>query len=211
MGNPWLKVPLTDYEGHMALPGIGQTQLLADILAGAIERFSPQSVAVLGCAGGNGFERIPPNVFRVVGVDLNPRYVAEVETRFRGRLNGLELIAGDIQGKEVSFAPVDLVFAGLVMEYVDVGIVMAKIGTLLTTPGHLVSVLQLPSAEHAPVSPSPFSSVQAVGEIMRLVVPAQLQDVAESRGLVLIDSRTVTSVAGKKFQVQAFTKTPSPP
>jgi len=53
----------------MAWPGVGQAQLLSDVFARAIEQFSPQSVAVPGCAGGNGFERIPPSVSRVVGVD----------------------------------------------------------------------------------------------------------------------------------------------
>ena len=28
-GNPWLTIPLADYEAHMALPQVGQAQLLA--------------------------------------------------------------------------------------------------------------------------------------------------------------------------------------
>jgi hypothetical protein len=30
MRNPWLAIPLADYEGQMALPEIGQAQMLAD-------------------------------------------------------------------------------------------------------------------------------------------------------------------------------------
>jgi hypothetical protein len=32
MRNPWLDIPLADYEGHMALPAIGQSRLIADQL-----------------------------------------------------------------------------------------------------------------------------------------------------------------------------------
>ena len=30
MSNPWLDIPLADYEAHMALPSIGQSRLIAD-------------------------------------------------------------------------------------------------------------------------------------------------------------------------------------
>ena len=69
--NPWLTIPLADYEAHMALPQVGQAQLLADLFAAELHARSPSSVAVLGCAGGNGFERAP-STLRVVGVDVAP-------------------------------------------------------------------------------------------------------------------------------------------
>ena len=134
MNNPWLDVPLADYEGHMALPGIEQAQLLSDIFAGVLAKFSPRSVAVIGCAGGNGFDRIPPAISRVVGVDLNPRFVAEIEARFRDRIENLELMVGDIQSHEVSFAPVDLIFLGLILEYVNVESVMARMPSMGDVP-----------------------------------------------------------------------------
>jgi S-adenosylmethionine:diacylglycerol 3-amino-3-carboxypropyl transferase len=86
MNNPWLNIPLTDYEGHMALQGIEQAQMLSDIFAEAIAKFQPQSIAIIGSAGGNGFERIPPTVSRVVGVDLNPHFVAETKIRIDSRI-----------------------------------------------------------------------------------------------------------------------------
>src|SRR5438309_637460 len=52
MGNPWLQIPLTDYEGHMSLPYVAQADLLADLFGLALQRHLPDSVAVLGCAGG---------------------------------------------------------------------------------------------------------------------------------------------------------------
>jgi hypothetical protein len=56
--NPWLDIPLEDYEGHMALPEIVQAQLLADELESAVHSHAPSSVAIVGCSGGNGVERL---------------------------------------------------------------------------------------------------------------------------------------------------------
>jgi len=210
MNNPWLDVPLADYEGHMALPGIEQAQLLSDIFAGVLAKFSPRSVAVIGCAGGNGFDRIPPAISRVVGVDLNPRFVAETEARFRDRIENLELMVGDIQSHEVSFAPVDLIFLGLILEYVNVESVMARMPSMVTARGHIVTVLQLPTVGHKQVSPSPFKSVHSVGEGMHLVRPTRLQESAAVHGYIELESRNVVSQGGKPFQVQAFGMPPNP-
>jgi SAM-dependent methyltransferase len=210
MNNPWLDVPLADYEGHMALPGIEQAQLLSDIFAGVLAQFSPRSVAVIGCAGGNGFDRIPPAISRVVGVDLNPRFVAETETRFRDRIENLELMVGDIQSHEVSFAPVDLVYLGLILEYVNVESVMARMPSMLTARGHIVTVLQLPDVGDQQVSPSPFKSVHSLGGVLHLVAPARLQDSVEARGYTQLESRNVVSQGGKQFQVQVFGMSPNP-
>ena len=43
--NPWLTIPLADYEAHMALPQVGQAQLLADLFAALVlEYVEPESV-----------------------------------------------------------------------------------------------------------------------------------------------------------------------
>ena len=210
MNNPWLDVPLEEYEGHMSWPAVGQAQLLSDVFSRAIEQFSPRSVAVLGCAGGNGFERIPSSVSRVVGVDLNPQFIAETGARFRGRFKDLELIVGDIQSNETSFAPVDLMFVGLVLEYVNVETVIARVPSMLGAAGKLVTVLQLPNVGHFHVSPSPFSGVQPIEKVLSFVPPPHLQKVAEAQGCVQLESHTIASVAGKQFQVQVFAMTPNP-
>ncbi len=41
--NPWLTIPLADYEAHMALPQVGQAQLLADLFAAELRARSPSS------------------------------------------------------------------------------------------------------------------------------------------------------------------------
>lgn len=83
--------------------------MLSDLLAKTIGQFSPSSVAILGCAGGNGFDRIPETIQRIVGIDINPAYIDETYRRYQNRFTNLELIAGDIQQPEINFAPVDLI------------------------------------------------------------------------------------------------------
>ena len=170
--NAWLDIPLADYEGHMALPQIAQAQLLSDVFSGALNKFSPQSVAVLGCAGGNGFDRISAQITRrVVGIDLNPEYVHETRRRFNDRISALELFVGDIQTDMFDFSPVDLVFAGLIFEYVDVGVVLVNIRSMLTASGKMVTIVQLPNTGIPEVTPSPFSSIRILSSLMRLVPP----------------------------------------
>ena len=93
MSNPWLSIPLEDYERHMGSPGVQQLTALAELFKRALDDCLPQSVAVLGVAGGNGLEQIDcAATKRVVAVDINQRYLDEVERRFGAdRLAGLEL------------------------------------------------------------------------------------------------------------------------
>jgi hypothetical protein len=119
-------------------------------------------------------------------------------------------MVGDIQSHDVSFAPVDLIFLGLILEYVDVESVMARMPSMLTARGNIVSVLQLPTVGHQQVSPSPFKSVHSVGEVIHLVPPARLQDYVEAQGYIQLESRNVVSQGGKQFQVQAFGTPPNP-
>ncbi len=205
MRNPWLVIPLADYEGHMALPYVAQARLLSDLFAETLQEFSPQSVGVLGCAGGNGFEQISSQVTkRVVGVDLNPKYIQEARRRFQNRFLALELFAGDIQTDTFDFAPVDLIFAGLLFEYVDVELTLARIHSMLNASGRLVTVVQLPNAEIPEVTPTPFTSLHTLSSVMQLIPPEQLERLAARQGYKQVDTRVVNSAGSKSFQMQTF-------
>jgi predicted O-methyltransferase YrrM len=107
--NPWLNIPLDDYAAHMSLPAVGPAQMLADQLDHAIARWAPTSIAVIGCAGGNGLERIAAGtVGRVVAVDVNPDYIERTRVRHAQRLLGLELVCADVQSESVTYSPADL-------------------------------------------------------------------------------------------------------
>ncbi|MCO6439130.1 MAG: class I SAM-dependent methyltransferase [Phycisphaerae bacterium] len=206
MNNPWLSIPLADYEGHMALPEVGQSTLLSGVFESVLRRFAPASVAVLGCAGGNGFEYIDPNVTRrIVGVDINPDYIAHTQSRFGARLPGLELYALNVQVDAWPIAPVELVFAGLLFEYVEPREVLDRIRVMLRPGGVLVTVLQLPNDDIPEVTPSPFKSLEALDSIMRLVPPEALKQMAEQLGYRETDAHSIATTGGKQMMVQTFT------
>lgn len=203
--NPWLEIPLADYEGHMASPDVAQAMMLGDIFERVLHVRSPASVAILGCAGGNGFDRVDPQVTtRVIGIDINPAYVATARERFQRRVPGLELIVADLQQDGVSIAPVDLVYAALLFEYVETDAVLASVHRLLKSGGCLTTIVQLPHADGPTVTPSPFASLQSLSRCLCLLSPETLRERAAVHGLTEVESVRVTSPGGKSFQVQTF-------
>jgi SAM-dependent methyltransferase len=208
MKNPWLEVPLSDYEAHMALPTVAQAEMLAAQFSDALRMFSPESVAVIGCAGGNGFDRIPSVTKRVVGVDINPGYIAAASSRYQGHIPGLELHVADVQSVPLAFDPVDLIFAALVFEYVSLPPALTNLSRVCRPGGRLVSVLQQPSPHGHAVSPSPYRSVQVLAPIMHLIPPAQFAECAASSGFGLESEKTLVLESGKEFSVQVYRHAP---
>ena len=205
MRNPWLDVPLADYEAHMALSTVGQARLIADELDILIRTHSPLSVAVIGCAGGNGFERIAGStVRRAVGVDLNPDYIERARVRYEGRIPGLELHIADIQASNSLFDPVDLIYVALVLEYVDVARTMSVLGRHCKPNGVLAVLSQLPHASMAHVSPSPHGSLQLLAPVMQLISQEELRRHAIVAGFAPEDSRVTVSTGGKRFCMNEF-------
>jgi SAM-dependent methyltransferase len=205
MPNPWLDIPLEDYEGHMSLPAIGQARMLADQLALLMERERPTSIAIIGCAGGNGLDRVEPGqVKRVVAVDINPAYIEAVGIRHRRRLTGLELYCADIQSGSFQFEPVDLIYAALLFEYVDVGAALATLKRVCRSGGLLATLIQLPHHDHGVVSPSPYTSLKMLAPVMRLIAPAELSRLALAAGFAAADCELIELPSGKQFSMQTF-------
>jgi SAM-dependent methyltransferase len=205
MRSAWLDIPLADYEGHMSVPGIGQAEMLAAQFAELLEKWSPASAAVIGCAGGNGFDRLRIEVTeRVVGIDINPQYVQELAYRYGARIPGLELYVRDIQEPVEQIAPVDLIYAALVFEYVVPKPVLQNLKSICRPGGILATVLQLPSDDAAPISESPFTSLKSLASAMHLVSPIALAADATEIGFAQLSSRLVRLSSGKDFAVLAF-------
>lgn len=189
----------------MALPAVAQSGLIADELARVVEARMPESVAVLGCAGGNGLDRLlGSSARRVVAVDVNPDFVAATQERFQGRIRELEVHVADVETDATVFEPVDLIYAALLLEYVNLNRTMNFIRRHCRPAGALVALLQMPSAEIAHVTPSPYVSLRALERGLRLVSPAELRRRAGQAGFRPSGSRIVTSSGGKSFSLQEF-------
>jgi SAM-dependent methyltransferase len=207
METPWLKIPLADYEGHMALPQVAQAEFLASVFACQLRELRPRSVAVLGCAGGNGFERIDSSLTkRVVGIDINRDYIETVAKRFHLMFDTLDLRVSDIASASMQLEPVDFVFAGLIFEYVEVSRALSNAASLCRPGGQLVTVLQMSSPALSAVTPSRFDSLQSLATIMKIVDPAAFVLLASEAGFKPISSSTTRLPSGKDFAISRFEK-----
>ena len=203
--NPWLKVPLEDYERHMDLPEIGQAIMLNEAMAQAVREFRSQSVAIAGCAGGNGIVRIAAmGVSRIAGIDLNAEYLAAVHQRLGRWVPGLELHLADIQMGVPDCAPVDLVFAGLILEYVEVAATLQVLRALCAPGGALVIVLQRPSDTKPAVSKSPYTSMQALESVLQRRDPDAVTAAAKLAGFTEHSRRREVLESGKAFEILSF-------
>jgi SAM-dependent methyltransferase len=208
--NPWLTIPWEDYEGHMSSSNVRQSQFLSDVFRKVLAQYRPLSVAVLGCATGNGFEYIDPDATRkVTGVDINPHYLEVLRSRFGSTLSGLDLICADLVACDLEGEAYDLVHCALVLEYLDPGTVIQKAATWLRSQGILVVVLQLPSEKMSKVSETRYKSLERLSPIMNLFEPEELRDLATGAGLAEVESCKEVLQSGKEFFIGHYRKGPS--
>ena len=196
----------------MALPAVGQAGVLAELFGQAIQRWTPSSIAIIGCAGGDGFDKIrPERVKKVVAVDLNPQYIQKTRERYLARLPSLELLCADVQSEFLNYGPVDLTYAALLFEYVDVASTLRTLKRNSRPGAVLATVLQLPNAAIPSVSPSPYRSLGSLASLMTLVAPEELYSAAREAGFAFTDSARIELSSGKQFCVQNFVAAPSVP
>jgi SAM-dependent methyltransferase len=199
--NPWTLVPAADYERHMGPEGADQLRPLAAIFGRACADLRPRRLLVLGVATGNGLEHVDPAVTeRAVGVDVNIQYVAIARQRHLRLGPRLELYCADLEKVDLDPDTFDLVWAGLVMEYLDLRVALPRIARWLAPGGSLVAALQLPSAD-GPVASTGVESLAAVGESMRLVPPEELEGGLADAGLKTRQRYVVPVARGKRLYV----------
>ncbi len=204
--NPWLSIPLDEYEAHMALPSVNQAALMADLLALVCDTYRPASLALLGCAGGLGLDRVDPAIVsRIVAIDVNGAYVERARERFARRFHAFSAFVSDIERDPLPIVPVRLAFAALVFEYVDPVVTMRNVKALVEPGGALVTVIQLPSAETGTVTPSPYAAIQRLAGVMQLRGVDEMRSAAICNGFTEIEIHDAESSAGKRFAIQVFT------
>jgi hypothetical protein len=206
MSRPWLSIPLEDYEGHMSAIEVGQLSVLAELFGDVLKRCRPESVAIVGVAGGNGLEAIDPSVTkRIVGVDINHRYLEAVEQRF-GTLAGVELHWCDLTTQAPQVAPVALVHAALLFEHTGLDSTLDNVLSLVESDGLLSVVLQLPSAEAKDVATTKYTSLQSVKQQFALIDIAGFQLEMAAKGFQIIEEDNRPLPAGKAFWCGLFAR-----
>jgi SAM-dependent methyltransferase len=198
--NPWLEIPAGDYEGHMGSPQVGQLQMLNLLFKRVLAETRPASVAVLGCATGNGFEHFDPSITRyILGVDINPAYLEIARQRYSAWEGRLELKCADLHTDCFGGRQFDLIHAGLVFEHVDAAVVLAHILKALKPQGRLAVVLQMPSTGLSAVSHTPYKSLEKLAPTMHLYELDQFCTLAAEAGFAQVHGELITLPSGKEF------------
>ncbi len=206
--NPWLQISLKDYESHMNYPDVAQAAYLADTLGELAQIVQPHTVAVVGSAGGNGFDKLAmARVEKVVGIDINNDFCDVAFERYGEMFDHLEIITADFCDETCQFDPVQFIFGGLFFEYVDFQVALKKCFEQIVCGGYFAAVIQLHSEEMPEISLSPYSkTLEQLSSIMNLIEPKQFTDTAVEYGFTVLDSRIDTLDSGKSFVLFLFQK-----
>jgi hypothetical protein len=206
MTNPWLDIPLADYEGHMTSAEVQQLDTLSDLFAEAIAFRRPASIAVLGVAGGNGLDRVDSKMTgRVVGLDVNPHYLDAVSHRF-AHLSALELHCIDLSELVIDLPPVELVHTALVFEHAGTGRCLDNAVSLVAGNGALSIVLQLPAKAGHDVGRTGFASIQRLASHFSLIDPVWLCETLAERSFTMSFESRRSLPAGKEFWMGIFVR-----
>ena len=198
--NPWLQISSEDYEQHMSAPNVGQLQMLDEIFENVLNEFSPGSIAVLGCTAGNGFQHlVNRELERVVGIDINFKYLAECRAWFVQDIQNLQLICADLNEIELSDSIFDLIHAALVFEYVDTDKLLEKIFRWLKPGGVVSVVLQLSNDKADPVSDTQYQSLKQLSSFMHLADVNDFKERANVIGFSEEKEPEIITLSGKNF------------
>jgi len=114
--NPWKNIELEDYETHMGSEKIFQLQTLNAIMAEQM-KYAPRAVAVLGAAGGNGFEHLN-TADEIYAVDINESFLKQCANRHDYLGDKLRLVHADLN--QAVLPPCDLLICNLIIEYLGI-------------------------------------------------------------------------------------------
>jgi len=205
MTNPWLKIPASDYEGHMDSPDVAQLSFLAQAFRESLEKYDSSSIALLGCATGNGLDYINNSVTRrLTAIDINPEYLEVLRQRYLERVPGLEVIKADLEIYTGENRAYSLIFAGLIFEYLRPQVLLQRIAGWLRPGGVMVSILQLPAQNSGKVSETPYKSLRALDSIMNLISSDRFKGMANEAGLRETEAKTFTLESGKPFYIGTY-------
>jgi hypothetical protein len=206
MNNIWEQVPLEDYEKHMRHETVGQLQLLNELTEKYLKWLTPETIMFLGVSGGNGLEHIDNRVTKKVhGVDINNKYLIETKIRFESRIPNLILSHLDIAHRPVEIARVNLVWAALIFEYVEMSHGFKFINSNIQEVGYVVITIQVNNGVSS-ISKTGVESVKLIGQIFKPVDSNELLACADEHGFEFIKSEVNGLPNGKTLETFCFRK-----
>ena len=164
MSNPWEKIKLADYEGHMNLESVNQLPVLREILKEQLGAQHIQNAMILGIAGGAGLECVKQGQLnKLYGIDINEGFLVECKSRFGHLEPMLELINMDLMKEDCFLPKTDLLICNLVAEYIGYD---ALLRSVLKSEAKVASIVIQINKQHNFVSDSPYlKSFERLDEI----------------------------------------------
>jgi SAM-dependent methyltransferase len=207
--NPWLQIPLEDYERHMSHHQVGQSTLLNALTKKYMDSIKPQSVIFVGIAGGNGLEHIDNKITQnVYGIDINQEYLDIASKRYKPKIRSLQLLNLDITQDAEIICKADLIWAALVLEYTGIEKTLSFCKNNLRERGHLIISIQSNNNKQS-VSPTGIESVKKAGEIFSIIDPEELVSKAAINDYAIIEQEENYLPNGKSFITFHFIATDS--
>lgn len=205
--NPWIEVPLEDYENHMSHSSVGQLGVLSALTKKYLNSIKPKECLFLGIAGGNGLEHIDNNITKkVIGIDINQDYLNTSYERYNDKIASLELVNFDITKEEVVLCKADFIWAALVLEYTGVEKSLEFAKKNLNAGGHFIVSIQSNNGVQS-VSETGIEAVKKVGDIFQLINPDVLISKAVEIGLKLIGNEEFFFQNGKSLKTFHLVRT----
>ncbi len=197
--NPWLEIPLEDYERHMSHHLVGQSILLNSLTKKYLNSINPETAIFLGVAGGNGLEHIDNEITRsVIGIDINPAYLETASERYKHKIASLQLLNIDIAKNAETICQANFIWAALILEYTGIDKALVFCANNICKDGHLIISIQS-NNNKASVSSTGIESVKKAGELFAIVNPEDLLDKAVVAGYKLIGREENTLPNGKSI------------
>ena len=204
--NPWINIPLDDYEQHMQHKDVAQSQLLNSLINKYLQKHNPENILFLGISGGNGLEYVDTDkVKRICGIDINKSYLEETQKRFGNKIHQLELVKADINTSNESFIKADFIWSALIFEYVDMERAFRFIENNTDKFANLIITIQSNNGSGS-VSQTGIETIKSVKDIFRIVNRKKLQTDALKFGFELIGSEENKLPNGKSFLTYEFGK-----
>lgn len=197
--HPWQQIPYSDYEKHMKNQDVYQLQTLNQIFDKHLRAFQPKTILVLGCGGGNGFEHIDDHVTkRVIGLDINEKYLEICRNLYSGRGYALDLISCDFEGSDFDDIKIDYISCALFLEYVDIGQSLIKIHQMLNFDAILNIVIQR-SNNISFVSKTQVESLNVLESIAKEIDEDDFEQTLFQRGFQIASKEIIRLPNGKEF------------
>jgi len=153
----------------------------------------------LGCSTRNGLEHINPLITQnVFAIDFNQEYLKIVEQRFSRKINGLKILKTDLNIDELQISNIDLIFAGLILEYIEIENVLPKIAITLSNNGTLAIVIQKSQINYF-VTKTHYKSLEKLSATSKEIEESDIQDILITSNIELKYKEEIILTKDKTF------------